>query len=102
MPTIPTASPTPLPLSECTFSRSWLPMIGSSASVELTSLGLQVGDPLQHEAEDRHQQEQQREQRQEPVVGDQRSQVGALVVAELVDHGDGEAQPAMTALVGVY
>jgi hypothetical protein len=39
--------------------------------------------PLEYEAEDRHQQEQQREQRQEPVVGDQRRQVGTLVVAEL-------------------
>ena len=61
-----------------------------------------MGVPLQHEAEDRHKQEQQREQGQEPVVGDQRCQVGTLIVAEFVDHGDGEAQPAMTALVGVY
>jgi hypothetical protein len=44
---------------------------------------LQVGMPLEYEAEDRHQQEQQREQRQEPVVGDQRRQVGTLVVAKL-------------------
>src|SRR3989304_5976175 len=28
--------------------------------------------------------------------------VGPLIVAELVDHGEGEAQPAVTALVGVY
>ena len=63
---------------------------------------LEAGIPLQHEAEDGHEQEQQREQRQEPVVGDQRRQVGALVVAELVDHREGEAQPAVTALVGVY
>jgi hypothetical protein len=57
---------------------------------------------LEHEAEDGHQQEQQREQRHEPVVGDQRRQVGTLVVAELVGHGEEEAQPAVTALVGVY
>lgn len=62
---------------------------------------LQVGIPLEHEAEDGHQQEQQREQRQEPVVGDQRRQVGTLVVAELVGHGERKAQPAVTALVGV-
>ena len=40
---------------------------------------------LQHEPEDRREQQEQREQRQEPVVGDQRRQVDALIVVELVE-----------------
>jgi hypothetical protein len=62
----------------------------------------QVRIAVQREAEDRHEQQEQGEQRQEPVVGDQRGQVRALVVAELVEHGKREAQPTVTPLVGVY
>jgi len=48
---------------------------------------LQLMVPGQDVAEDRGQQEQQREQRDERVVGDQRSEIVALVVEELVEHG---------------
>ncbi len=41
---------------------------------------------LQHEAEHRHEHQQQREQREEPVVRDQRPQLDALVVVELLQH----------------
>src|SRR4051812_5583338 len=53
------------------------------------------------EPEDGHEQEQEREQREEPVVGDQRREVGPLVVGELVDDGQGEAEPAVPALAAV-
>ena len=96
---MPIASPAPLPVSECTLSRNWLPITGNCGERRVQQLVLQVGVALQHEAEDRHKQQQQREQRQEPVVGDQRGEVGALIVGELVDDGDGEAQPAVPALV---
>jgi hypothetical protein len=63
--------------------------------------GLQVRIAVQHQAEDRHKQQQQREQRQEPVIGDQRREVAALIVGELVDDRDREADPAMAALEAV-
>jgi hypothetical protein len=53
--------------------RSWLPMIGSYESVEADDLGLQGRVVLHHEAQDGHEQQQQRKQRQEPVVGDERA-----------------------------
>ena len=62
---------------------------------------LEVGVVLQHEAEDRRGHQQQREQRQEAVVGHQRGQVVALIVAELVDDRDREAEPLVPPLVGV-
>ncbi len=54
--------------------------------------------PSQHEAEHRHQHEQQREQRDEAVVGDQRRELAGLVVAELLDHRGGEAEPRVALL----
>ena len=53
---------------------------------------------VQHEAEDRHQQQKQRKQRQKPVVGDQRRQVATLVIDELVDHRQRETRPPVAAL----
>jgi hypothetical protein len=84
----------PLPLSECTFWRSWLPITGTG---RVDELGLQVRIPVQHEAEDGHQQQQQGKQLQEPVVGDQRGQVLALVVGDPVGSREREAQPAVSA-----
>ena len=92
---MPTASPAPLPVSECTLSRNWLPITGNWASAESSRSACSSRIALQHEAEDRDQQQQQREQRQEPVVGDQRGEIRALVVGELVDDGDREAEPAV-------
>ena len=53
------------------------------------------------EAENRGQQEQQREQREEGPVGDQRGQVAALVVAELPADGDGDGQRPVALLESV-
>jgi len=56
---------------------------------------------VQHEAENRHQQQQQRKQRQKAVVGDQRRQVAALVIGELVHHSQREAGLSVAALEAV-
>ena len=53
------------------------------------------------EAENRGQQEQQREEREEGPVGDQRGQVAALVVAELPADGDGDGQRPVALLESV-
>ncbi len=55
-------------------------------------LVLLAGVALQHEAEDRDEHEQQREQRDERVVGDQRGELAGLVVAELLDDRREEAE----------
>ncbi len=62
---------------------------------------LLAGVALQDEAEDRHEHEQQREQRDEAVVGDQRGELSGLVVAELLDHGRDEADPRAPLLAAV-
>ena len=74
-------------------------MIGNWPETEFSTefCGLRVA--LQHEAEDRHEHQQQREQREERVVGDQRRQVAGLVVAELLDHGHGIASQRVALLV---
>ena len=59
---------------------------------------LQIGIALQHEPENRRQQQQEREQRQEAVVRDQRGEVRALILGELVDDGDREARPPVASL----
>jgi hypothetical protein len=59
---------------------------------------LQSGIVLQRETQQAHQQQQQRKQRDETVIRDQRGQIAALVVDELVDHPQREAQPGMTPL----
>lgn len=64
-------------------------------------LRLQPGVAVQGEAEDGDQQQEHREEREEAVVGDQRGQVRALVLDELVDHGDGVARPPVAALIAV-
>ena len=53
---------------------------------------------LQHEPEDRREQEEQRKQRQEAVEGDQRGKVHALVVVKLVDHGQRRTGPLVPPL----
>jgi hypothetical protein len=58
-------------------------------------LVLQPRVTSQHEAEDRREQQQQREQRNEPVVGEQRGQIGAKVVEVLVGHREREARPVV-------
>ncbi len=63
--------------------------------------GLGLGRTFEHEAQHRDEHEQQREQRDEPVVGDQRRELAGLVVAELLDHRRGEAEPAVALLEAV-
>jgi hypothetical protein len=64
-------------------------------------LPLQVLVAVQRVSQDRGQEEQQRERRHEPVVGDLRGEVAALVVAELVQHRHRQPRPAVPPLVGV-
>ncbi len=42
---MPTTSPVPLPVSERTFSRNWLPITGNSTSAESMSLAWRCGSP---------------------------------------------------------
>ena len=48
--------------------------------------------------EDTDEREQQREHREESVVGDERGQVAGLVVTELLEHREGEGQPVLSLL----
>src|SRR6478672_10435783 len=56
---------------------------------------------LKREVQDGRQQQQEREQRHDPVVGNDRCEIGALVVDELVDHREGQPGAAMPSLVAV-
>jgi hypothetical protein len=62
---------------------------------------LEVAVLFEHEAEYRRQQEEQRKERQETIKGDQRGQIRALVLEELVDDGDRKPGPAVSPLVPV-
>ena len=57
---------------------------------------------MQHDAEHAEQHEQQREERGEGVVGDQRGQVARLVVTELLPDRDRHGQPGVLLLEHVY
>ncbi len=70
-------------------------MIGNWPSAECRTLAWVLGSAFEHEAEHRDEHEQQREQRDEAVVGDQRRELAGLVVAELLDHRGGEAEPGL-------
>jgi hypothetical protein len=52
----------------------------------------------QDEAEDRRGEQEQREQRNERVVGEHPSQIAAEIVEELVDHRERESRPPVSAL----
>ena len=58
----------------------------------------QVRMICQHPGQDRHPEQQQREDAQESVVGDERGLPAARIVAVLLDHRVGEPQHAMLAL----
>jgi hypothetical protein len=62
-------------------------------------LPLQVRVAVQCVSQARGQEQQQREHRHEPVVGDLRGEVGALIVAELVQHRQRQPRPAVPPLV---
>ncbi len=62
---------------------------------------LEGGVVAEQEAEHRDEDEQQREQGEEAVPGQQGGEVAALVVAELLEHGEQEAEPAVPLLVAV-
>ena len=62
---------------------------------------LQIGTAVQREAEDRHEDEQQREEREEPVVRDRRGEVAALVVGVLLPDREREPEPRVPLLVAV-
>ena len=57
--------------------------------------------PVQDEAEDGRRDQEQREEREEAVVGDRRREVAALVVGVLLAHGQRKAEPAMPLLEAV-
>jgi hypothetical protein len=61
----------------------------------------QVRAALEHEPDHRDRHQQQREQREEAVVGEQGGVPAGLVVAELLDHRHREAQPGPPLLVVV-
>src|SRR4051812_3064086 len=61
----------------------------------------QLRMPVQDEAQDRGERQQQREDGEERVVGDQRGQVAGLVLAELFDDRKRKAGPGSGALPGV-
>ena len=75
---------------------SWSPMIGNCASAESIRSSRSASLPCEDEAEDRVAEQQQREDRDERVVGDDRGEVVALVVEELVDHREREAERRAT------
>ena len=56
---------------------------------------------LEHVAEHGHEHEQQREEREEGVVGDQRGQPAGLVVGELLQHRERNREPAMPLLPAI-
>jgi len=58
----------------------------------------QVGVALEHEPEHGHGYQQQREQRQEPVIGEQRRPVAGLVLPVLLGHRHREGQPPLPLL----
>ena len=89
--TMPITSAAVLPVSECTFFELGVHdrQLPECAAEDLVLLD---GVALEDEAEDRHEYQQQREQRDERVVGDQRGELTGLVVAELLDHADEEAE----------
>ena len=62
---------------------------------------LELGIVVEHEAEHRRQQQQQREERQEAVVRDERREVDALIVEELVGDGQWKADHGMSSLEGI-
>jgi len=62
------------------------------------------GVAVENEAQDRHKHHEQRKQREEAVVGDERGEVAALVVAELLDDGHGHGEgwvPTLEAVKGL-
>jgi hypothetical protein len=88
---MPTTSPTPEPWMLLTLSVICLPTTGNWALLQVLVVGQRVA-----EQGDEHQQ--QREQRHEPVVGQQRGVLAGLVVAVLLDHPDREAEQAVPLL----
>ena len=68
------------------------------AECRLQDLALQFGMTDEDDAQRGGQQQQQRKQRHEGVVGDQRSQIAALVINILVDHRNDEAHRAVSLL----
>ena len=91
---------------------------GKGPPVELTDLDLRSDDrelrkhgaldrvlradvALQHEPEDRHEHEQQGEQREERVVRHERREVPRLVIAELLDHRNRDRERRVALLLTI-
>ena len=70
------------------------PITGNWASAESTIDCVEVVVAAEDVAEQRREHEQQREDREEAVVGDRRGEIAALVVGVLLADGEREAQPA--------
>jgi hypothetical protein len=62
---------------------------------------LQGGVAAEQETERGHEDQQQGKQGKEAVPGQQGGEIAALVVAELLDHGEQEPEPAMALLVAI-
>ena len=62
---------------------------------------LQIGIALERVAEQRHEHEEQREDREERVIGDARGEVAALVLGELLPHRERKCQRAVALLQAV-
>jgi hypothetical protein len=96
---MPIASATPLPLSEC--SLSWSPMSGIRPSAPSRIFCLSPGLPCRMKPRMVTKDQQQREQRDERVVGDQRGQLAGLIFLELLDNSGDEAQARASLLAAI-
>ena len=74
---------------------------GRLRSADLVDSVLPVGMALQHEPEHGGEHKQQRKDREDRVVGDERGKVAGLVLAELLDHRERKRQPPVRPLPAV-
>jgi hypothetical protein len=75
--------------------------MGNSARAECSTCCSRVGWWPQEVAEHGDQHQQQRQKGEEAVVGQQGGEVAALVVAELLHHREGDADPGVLLLKAV-
>ena len=82
-------------------ARICVPMTGNCDSADLTSRSCRSGLSLQHDARDRGQHHEQREEREEAVVGDRGGERSGPALAEALRDSRREGEPAMRALVAI-
>jgi hypothetical protein len=95
----PSPSASVLPWSE--WRRSSGPITGNWAECGVDDRLVEVAVPAKDEAEHGREDEQEREDREEGVVGDRGREVAALIVGVLQQHREREAEPAMPLLEAV-